>query len=352
MPRLEIDINKIKHNARIIKALFAEKGISVTAVIKGVTGSPEVANAILECGITTIAVSLVQNIKKMKDFGVEAKFLLTRLPTHTEVPTVVKYADISLNSEISTIKLLSEHSLKQGKRHKVVIMLELGDLREGVLPGDTDSIIEQIIQLKGVELYGIAVNFACFGGIKPTEKNMTELSQIADRIQEKYKIKLQMISGGNSANYEWFTATENTGKINNLRIGEAILLGRETLHRNKIPNLYTDAFTLICEVIESKIKPSLPYGEICQNAFGKTPQFADIGNINRVIVGVGEQDVDTKAVMPRRDAKVIGASSDHLILHSQNHIEVGSEIKFDINYSALLRLSTSPYVKKVYLHQI
>jgi len=351
MPRLEIDINKIKHNAKIIKKLFEEKGISVTAVIKGVTGSPEVANAILECGITTIAVSLVQNIKKMKDFGVKATFLLTRLPTHSEVPEVVKYADISLNSELSTIKLLSEHSLQQSKRHKVVLMVELGDLREGILPEDIDTVIEQILPLKGIELYGIAVNLACFGGIKPTEKNMSELSQIADRIHKKYKLDLQMISGGNSANYEWFTATENTGKINNLRIGEAILLGRETLHRDKIPNLYADAFILICEVIESKLKPSLPYDEVYQNAFGETLKFTDIGNINRVIVGVGEQDVDTKAVIPRRDAKVIGASSDHLILHSQNHIEVGSEIKFDINYSALLRLSTSPYVKKVYLYQ-
>jgi predicted amino acid racemase len=171
MPRLEIDINKIKHNAKTLKELFAEKGISVTAVIKGVTGSPEVANAILECGITYIAVSLVQNIKKMKEFGVKAKFLLTRLPTHTEVPDVVKHADISLNSEISTIKLLSEHSLKQGKRHKVVLMLELGDLREGILPEDVDLIVEQIIPLKGVELYGVGVNLACFGGVKPSEKN-------------------------------------------------------------------------------------------------------------------------------------------------------------------------------------
>jgi predicted amino acid racemase len=349
MPRLEIDINKIKHNAKTLKELFAEKGISVTAVMKGVTGSPEVANAILECGITYIAVSLVQNIKKMKEFGVKAEFLLTRLPTHTEVPDVVKYADISLNSEISTIKLLSEHSLKQGKRHKVVLMLELGDLREGILPEDVDLIVEQIIPLKGVELYGVGVNLACFGGIKPSEKNMTEFSQIADRIQEKYNIKLHMISGGNSANYEWFLSTENTGKINNLRIGEAILFGRETLNRNKIPHLYIDVFTLICEVIESKLKPSLPYGEICQNAFGDKPEFADIGTINRIIVGIGEQDVDTKAITPRINAKVIGASSDHLILHSKNHIKVGREIEFDINYSALLRLSISPYVKKVFI---
>lgn len=350
MPRLEININKIKHNAKTLKEEFAKKGITIAPVIKGVAGSPEIANAILECGINTIAVSLVQYIKKMKEFGVKAEFLLTRLPTHTEVPDIVKYADISLNSEISTIKLLSEHSLKQGKRHKVVLMLELGDLREGILPEDIDSVVEQTITLKGIKLYGIGVNLACFGGIKPSEKNMTELSQIVDRIQEKYHIKLHMVSGGNSANYEWLLQTDNTGNINNLRIGEAILLGRETLHRNKIPHLYIDAFTLICEVIESKLKPSLPYGDKCQNAFGYKPEFTDIGTINRVIIGIGEQDVDTKAIKPRIKADIIGASSDHLILHvKSNSIEVGSEIQFDINYSALLRLSTSPYVKKMFI---
>ena len=179
---------------------------------------------------------------------------------------------------------------------------------------------------------------------------MAELSQIVDHIRRKYHIKIDMVSGGNSANYEWFSRTDNTGNINNLRIGEAILLGRESMHKNKIPDLYIDAFTLICEVIESKFKPSLPYGDICQNAFGYRPEFTDIDSIDRIIAGIGEQDVDTKAIEPRIKADILGASSDHLILHIKNNgIEVGSEIQFDIKYSALLRLSTSPYVKKVFI---
>ena len=350
MPRLEINIDKIKHNARILKDRFAKKGITITSVIKGIAGSPEIANAILECGINTIAVSKVRDIKKMKESGVKAEFMLTCLPMHTEVADIVKYADISLNSEISTIKLLSEHSLKQGKRHKIILMLELGDLREGILPEDIDSVIEQTTPLEGIDLYGIGTNLACFGGIRPSEKNMAELSRVVDHIQRKYHIKIDMVSGGNSANYEWLSRTDNTGNINNLRIGEAILLGRESINKNKIPDLYIDAFTLICEVIESKFKPSQPFGDKCQNAFGYRPEFTDIDSIDRIIVGIGEQDVDTKAIEPRIKADILGASSDHLILHIKNNgIEVGSEIQFDIKYSALLRLSTSPYVKKVFI---
>jgi predicted amino acid racemase len=336
VPRLEINLNKIKHNAKTLKKLFAEKGVSITAVIKGVTGSPEVANALVECGIDSIGVSLIGNIKKMKKAGVKADFMLTRLPMLSEAEETIKYADISLNSEIETIKLLSQYALKYKKRHKIVLMVELGDLREGILPSDIDNIVRQIITF--------------FGGIKPTNKNMGELSEIADHIQKKYEIKLSIISAGNSANYEWFVSTNNIGLINNLRIGEAILLGCETLYRKKIPDLYTDVFTLIGEVIELKTKPSIPYGEICQNAFGNRPEFPDKGIMKRAIVGFGEQDVYSRSIIPRIDVDVIGASSDHLILDAKNtDLRIGSEIKFDINYSTLLKLSTSPYVIKTFV---
>ena len=36
----------------------------------------------------------------------------------------------------------------------------------------------------------------------------------------------------------------NVGKINNLRLGESIYLGCETLHRKPIPGLFTDALTV------------------------------------------------------------------------------------------------------------
>ena len=349
MPRLEISLNKIKHNAKTLKKLFAKKGVSVTAVIKGVTGSPEVANALVECGIDSIGVSLIGNIKKMKEAGVKADFMLTRLPMLSEAEETIKYADISLNSEIETLKLLSQYALKYKKRHKIVLMVELGDLREGILPSDIDKIVEQVVTLKGIELAGIGTNLACFGGVKPTDKNMGELSEIANHIQKKHEIKLSIISAGNSANYEWFVSTNNIGLVNNLRIGEAILLGCETLYRRKIPDLFTDVFTLIGEVIELKTKPSKPYGEICQNAFGNMPEFHDKGIMKRAIVGIGEQDVDARSIIPRIDVNVIGASSDHLIIDAKNaDLKIGSEIKFDINYSTLLRLSISPYVIKIY----
>ena len=148
-----------------------------------------------------------------------------------------------------------------------------------------------MLELPGIKLVGIGANFACLGGVQPTEEKMKSFSLLANHIEVVLKLPLTYISGGNSANYNWFKASENIGSINNLRIGESILLGCEPLGQTRIPGLFTDVFTFVAEVIESKIKASFPEGETGQNAFGVSPQFQDRGQIRRAILGVGRQDV-------------------------------------------------------------
>jgi len=348
-PRLEINLEKIKHNARELQNLFSSKGISITAVTKGVLGSLDIVHALIESGITSIANPYIASIRKMKEAGVDIQSMLIRPPMMSEIEEVVKYADISLNSEICTIKLLSEYALKCRKNHKVILMVEMGDLREGILPCDIERTVEEIIDLQGIDLIGIGANMACLSGAKPTVKNMAELSCIAEQIQRKNGIELEIVSGGNSANYEWFISTDDVGLINNLRLGEAILLGCETLYRKKIPNLYTDVFTLVAEVIELKTKYSKPAGEICQDSFGNKLEFQDRGYMRRAVLGIGKQDIDISRIKPRIDTDIIGASSDHLVLDAkETDLRVGSEVEFDVNYSTLLKLMPSPYVEKMY----
>jgi len=228
-------------------------------------------------------------------------------------------------------------------------MVELGDLREGIMPSDLEDNIKEVIALKGIKLAGIGTNLACFGGIKPDDEKMRYLSSIAENIEDMFKLKLEFISGGNSANYNWFLSTKDVGKINNLRIGESIFLGRETLDRKPIPELFTDAFTLTAEVIESKIKPSLPYGDVYQDAFGNTPKFNDRGLIKRVIFGIGLQDVLVSGLTPILNIDILGASSDHIIVDAkQTNLKVGNTVEFNLNYGALLSAMTSPYINKKY----
>jgi predicted amino acid racemase len=349
-PQLEIALDKIEHNARKLIAFYGSKGINITAITKSVCGSLEIANVLLKSGIKSLGDSRLVNIRRMREAGLNAEFILIRPPMLSEVEQVIELADISLNTEISVIRRLAEYATKQKKCHQIILMIEMGDLREGILPADVKPMVEEILMLKGIQLIGIGTNLACFGGIKPTEIKMQELSLIAAKIRHEYGIDLKIISGGNSANYQWFLSTSNVGLINHLRIGEAILLGCDTMPRKAIPGLYTDAFTLVAEIIEVKTKPSLPYGEIVQDAFGHTPIFVDKGHIKRAILALGEQDVDASSIKPKIDADILGANSDQLILNIRNpNLTAGMKIQFEVKYSALLRLMTSPYVQKIYL---
>lgn len=350
-PRIEINLAKIAHNVEKLIHLYGSKGIEIMGVTKAVCGGLTIANVLVNNGILVLADSKLKNLRKMRNSKIKAQYVLIRTPALSEVDLVVKYADISLNTEISVIKGLSAAAEKQNTVHKIILMIEMGDLREGIMPIHLDGFIQEILQLAGIEIVGIGANFACFGGVKPSEVNMRELSALANAVEKKFSLTLSYISGGNSGNYNWYITTGNVGRINNLRIGEAIYLGCETLGRMPIPELFTDAFIFVSEVIESKIKPSVPYGEIGQDVFGNYPQFEDRGEIKRVILGVGSQDVLVTGLTPVMDIEILGFSSDHTLLDAkETDLKVGDEVMFNLSYGALLSVMTSPYVFKKYLH--
>ena len=349
-PRLQIDLEKIHNNTRQLVEHLKAKGISVTGVTKVALGSPDIAKAMLRAGGDSIGDSRIENIQKMREAGISAKFILLRTPQISRASHVVKYADISLNTEIKVIEALSEAAAEQRKTHGIVLMVDLGDLREGILPGDVEQTVHQSMDLPGIHIEGIGTNLACLGGVKPDAQKMKQLSGLAQSIEVKFDIKLNTISGGNSANFDWFFASDDTGRINNLRLGESIFLGRETLNRSPILGLDTETLTLVVEVIESKVKPSVPSGELHQNAFGEKPQFPDRGLINHAILGIGRQDVLVSGLTPLTEGiEIFGASSDHLVIvSSKRRLHIGDEVHFHLNYGALLAAMTSPYVEKVY----
>ena len=323
-----------------------QKGISLMGVTKAVLGEPSIAKAMIQGGVKFIADSRIENIQKMKSAGISTQFVLLRTPL-SQAESIVKNADISLNTEIETLKKLSYHAKGQNKIHQVIIMVELGDLREGILPCDLPQLVRKTLSLPHIKIIGIGCNLACYGGIKPDDKNMRELSELVDLIEKEFQIDLEIISGGNSANFEWFKSSQDVGRVNNLRLGESILLGCETVGRKVIPGLHTGAFQLIAEVIESKRKASVPLGEICQDAFGNVPGFLDRGDHQRVIIALGKQDVQVSNLKSNNKLKMIGSSSDHIILDGENHnLEVGDEIRFSLDYSGLLATMTSPFVIK------
>ncbi len=346
MPRIEISLSQIRDNARILSELYGQQGISLMGVSKAVLGEPSIIRAMIQGGVKFIADSRIENIQKMKDAGISTQFVLLRTAL-SQAESVVKSVDISLNTEMETLQKLSYYAKAHDKFHQIILMLEMGDLREGILPGDLLQFIRQTLSLSHIKIVGIGCNFACYGGVKPDSKNMHKLSELVDLIQKEFKMSLEIISGGNSANYEWYKSVKDVGKINNLRLGESILLGCETVSRKAIPGLHTRAFQLIAEVIESKKKPSLPFGEICQDAFGNVPSFRDRGISQRVIIALGRQDILTSGLQSNDKLEILGSSSDHIILDSKNHnLQVGDQVNFSLNYGALLTAMTSPFIRK------
>jgi predicted amino acid racemase len=185
----------------------------------------------------------------------------------------------------------------------------------------------------------------------PTRDKMLELLEVKKNLEDATGIQLRRVSGGNSANMLLVLGGKMPSGINNLRIGESILLGTEAVKRQPVEGCVTDTFTLMAEVIELLDKPSKPLGTIGQNAFGVVPTFVDKGVRRRAICAIGRQDVDASGLYPLMDGvSVLGASSDHLILdveEATQAVDVGSVISFRPNYSALLQASTSPFVEKV-----
>jgi predicted amino acid racemase len=356
-PRLEINLEKIYHNAHELVTQLANLGISVTGVTKSTLGSVEIANTLLQAGVSALGDSRIQNIKAMRLRGKgslvqDASMTLIRSPMISEIKQVVMYADVSCNTEIEVIKNLSNEAKRQGRTHQIILMVELGDLREGIMPDDLIDVVREVLDLPNILVKGIGTNLACRSGVSPGAANMAELTKLADRIEATFDLKIETVSGGNSANLQWASDVIGTdiGRVNNLRLGEAILLGRETLNRLPIDGLHTDAITLTAEVIESKLKPSQPTGEIAQTAFGEPPApVLNHGTVRQGILAVGIQDVDPSGLHAPGHTDILGASSDHLIVEStRNELFVGQEIEFQINYSALLRAMTSPFVSKVY----
>ena len=347
-PRLEIDLHKIHHNARTLIERLGKVGISVTGVTKATLGSAEVAVTLLAAGAERLGDSRTENIEAMHRAQVPASMTLIRSPMLSQAERVVRHADVSCNTEIEVIKRLSLEAQKAGRTHGVILMVELGDLREGIMPDDLMDAVRETLGLANIVFRGIGTNLACRSGVAPDARNMAMLSELANSIEATLGVSVEIVSGGNSANLEWALSGAEVGRVNDLRLGEAILLGCETLHRQPIEGLHTDAITLCAEVIEAKTKPSKPWGRIAQTAFGSGLPATDRGLIKQAIVAVGQQDIDPTGLQAPAEIEIVGASSDHLILES-DHVDlaVGAEVIFQLNYSALLRAMTSPFVAKV-----
>ncbi len=347
-PRVEINLAHLQHNVSRIVERCGSYGIQVAGVIKGATGHPEVAKAFDRGGAAFIASSRLEQIEDAINAGIEKPMMLIRIPMLSEVKDVIRLADISLNSEFEVIKALNEEAKRQGKLHKVILMADLGDLREGFWDKKEMIDVAEYIENKmiNIQLVGVGTNLGCYGSISPTADKLQELVDLAEAIEERLGRELEYISGGATSSLMRIWDKDIPKRINMLRIGEGILLARDldVFYGYDMSELYQDVFRLKAEVIEVKTKPSYPVGTIAIDAFGHTPEYVDRGMRKRALLAMGKVDYgDPSELLPLEEGiEILGASSDHTIVDIEDaarDFKVGDVMSFDICYATIVYLT-------------
>lgn len=372
-PRVEIDLGRLRDNARTISGWCRQAGLAVFAVTKGVRGDPRVAGAFLEGGVAGLADSRLSNLRGLQNLrglrglashrppGVPV--LLLRAPAPDQAPAAVALSDAALVGDAGTAEALAQAARQAGRAYRIYLTVDLGDLREGLLPeavaAAAVAIDQRLATVAGVtspagraHVAGLATNMACFGGVIPKRSHLDQLLDLAREAGQALGRPLA-VSAGNTAVLPLLLREGLPAGLGDLRIGEGLLLGRESLHREPLPGCRQDAFTFRATVIEVGTKPSCPVGDRAEDAFGHQPVFRDRGRRRRALLAAGRQDLVAEGLFPQDPGvEVVGATSDHLIVDVEDYqgkLAAGTELGFSVNYACLLQAMISPDVARVYV---
>ena len=356
-PALRINKKNIYENAKRIVELCMENGIKVSGVIKGANGIMSVSEEFIRAGCAHIASSRTEQLQAIKEYDPDVETMLLRIPMLSEVDDLIDFADISLNSEWETVEKINIACEKHEKFHRVILMIDLGDLREGFFyPQDLMDLALHIENdMKNIILAGVGTNLGCYGSVKPTHKNLEELCKVANDIEKKIGRKLEFVSGGATSSLPLIVSGEMPQGINNLRIGEGILLNMDLpeIWKVNIKGMKQDTFILEAEIVEIKEKPSYPVGELFIDAMGNKPTYEDRGIRKKALLAVGKQDfaIHDKLIPLDKGVEIVGSSSDHMIIDIQNAeklYKIGDVLEFKMFYGPMLYLCSSEWVRKAY----
>ena len=350
MSDLFIDLFKLRHNINKIREVCLAKKLELIGVVKGCYTFSPIIQAFQKEGIGTLGMSRIQ-------VGIEASVylnnrpLLITLPSQNEAQSVVRYFRSSLNSEITTIKALAHAAKQQSRHHGIILMVDNGDLREGVRPEKVLETARKIIEINSshITLEGLGANLGCASGTLPSEENIRLLDELAGDIEKRQGLPIETISIGGSLMFEWLERYPLPPRINQIRAGEIILLGNIPTYNIKHPDLYDDVFILKGEVLEVQEKPSIPPGDTGLDAFGKKQTFKNKGLRKRAILNFGIVDTVPDGLHCRyKNVDIITCNSDYTIADVTDcevPLKTGDRIEFTMNYNAMVQALLSPFVR-------
>jgi predicted amino acid racemase len=345
---LTVDLTKIRENtARLVARLGRVRVVGVT---KAFGGSVAFGRALLGGGATALADSRLADVERLAGAGLGVPLWLIRSPALTEVDAAVALADGSCVTEVEIVAALAEAAARRGVEHRVVLMIELGDVREGILPDELPGVLRAVRGLDGVRVHGLGGNFVCLGGALPTVEKLSALVRLRDAAAEYLGYPL-VVSGANSAGLGLALSGELPAGVDELRVGESIIGGRDEIRRAPIEGLHQDAVVIRAPVIEAKRKRFEPEGPLAEQVLFSKPRMTRTGTGLRVIVALGQLDTDPLGLTPLEPGiEVVGGSSDHTVLDATDAAvapKVGDVLSFSPSYAATVRAYASPYVRTI-----
>jgi predicted amino acid racemase len=345
---------KLKENYNFLNTLFKERNIKWGVVTKLLCGNIIYLKEVIELGVMEMHDSRISNLKKIKKLNPDIQTVYIKPPSKLNIEKIVKYADVSFNTEIYTIKLLSEEAKRQNKTHGIIIMIEMGDLREGVLGEELLNFYEQIFSLPNIEIRGIGTNLNCLSGVMPTQDKLIQLSLYKQLIEAKFNVKIPWVSGGTSVAIPLMLKNVRPMAVNHFRIGEALFFAKDLFTGETIEGMHNDVLKLYAEIIEITEKPNNPTGELGENVAGNTYEVdenADLSETSlRAILDFGLLDMQPQYLSPTDDSiTIIDSSSDMTVIdisNAKNKYKMGDLVSFNLQYMGALYLLNSDYIDK------
>ena len=355
MAHLILYKDKLRENFNFLNSLFHNLKIEWGIVTKLLCGNKLFLKEIIELGIREIHDSRISNLQTVKrlDPGIQTVYI--KPPAKRSIKNIVRYADVSFNTQIHTIQWLSEEAVRQSKIHKIIIMIEMGDLREGVLGEELLDFYEEVVKLPHIEISGVGTNLNCLSGVMPTQDKLIQLSLYKQLIEAKMNIHIPYVSGGTSVTLPLMLKNARPMAVNHFRIGEALFFGNDLFTGSTIRGMRNDVFLLNAEIIEIREKPDVPIGVLGANVDGKmfnSDENEDMGSQStRAILDIGLLDMRPEYLIPEDDhIRLVDASSDMLVIdisHSQVKYNIGDLVSFKLSYMGALFLMNSWYIEKI-----
>lgn len=353
MAYITFDTGKLKKNYDYLDNFFKENNIEWSAVTKILCGNRPYLEELIKLGINQYSDSRISNLKMIKSIKPDAQTIYIKPPAKGVVKEVIKYADISMNTDVRTIKMLSEEAGRQDVVHKVIIMIDLGELREGVMREDFVAFYESVFQMENIEIIGLGTNLSCLYGVLPNNDKLIQLSLYKELVEAKFNVSIPFVSGGSSVTIPLLVNGQLPAGVNHFRVGETLFMGTDAYNQTTYDHMENDIFKLYAEIIELYEKPLVPMGELGKNVEGHTTVFneSDVGKTTvRAIIDLGLLDIDMQHLDPT-DAtiKYAGATSDMVVLNLEdnpNGYKVGDRLEFILDYMGIVRIMNSQYIEK------